>query len=114
MAGVVTLQVDLIKGGATKFGTKMPFFLPSPIDPQYSEKIVFEGIGVDIYNDGKQGNMEATVAIKVAVRECIAYLGELGYTREQAYLLLSAVRPTRSSSRLDPIADGLYIFPDAN
>lgn len=91
MAGVVTLQVDVIKDGVRKFNTKMPFFLPSPVDPVYSEKIVFEGIGVDLYQNGRQGNMDATLATKVAVRETMTYLQGLGYTQEQAYLLLSAV-----------------------
>lgn len=34
--------------------------------------------------------MDATVAFKQAVLNCIAYLQKVGYTREQAYLLLSA------------------------
>lgn len=34
--------------------------------------------------------MDATVAYKQAALNCIAYLRKLGYTREQAYLLLSA------------------------
>lgn len=69
---------------------KMPIFMPSPVDPVYSNKLVFEGIGVDLHEDGAQGNMDATLAFKTAARNCIAYLMKLGYTREQAYLLLSA------------------------
>lgn len=68
----------------------MPIFMPSPVDPVYSSKLVFEGIGVDLHEDGAQGNMDATLAFKTAARNCIAYLMKLGYTREQAYLLLSA------------------------
>ncbi|PWN48324.1 Acetamidase/Formamidase [Violaceomyces palustris] len=90
MAGTMTLKTGLIKGGVEKFGMKMPMFIPSPIDPVYSQKIVFEGIGVDLHETGRQGNMDATLAFKTATRNCIDYIVKLGYTREQAYLLLSA------------------------
>lgn len=90
MAGIITLNCSIIKGGTEKFGLKQPIFLPSPIDPLYSSKLVFEGISVDYHGDGKQYNMDATVAYKQAALNTIAYLMKLGYTREQAYLLLSA------------------------
>ncbi|UZJ54463.1 hypothetical protein CBS101457_003783 [Exobasidium rhododendri] len=91
MAGITTLKVDVIKGGMEKFAMTMPIFLPSPIDPIYAEKLVFEGIGVDLHNGtGEQGNMDATMAFKTAARNTIAFLGKLGYTVEQSILLLSA------------------------
>ncbi|KAH8094540.1 Acetamidase Formamidase [Cristinia sonorae] len=90
MAGVLTLKTSIIKGGVEKFALKQPIFLPSPVDPLYSAKLIFEGIGVDIHGDGKQYNMDATVAYKQAALNTIAYLMKIGYTREQAYLLLSA------------------------
>ncbi|EPS93535.1 hypothetical protein FOMPIDRAFT_1063503 [Fomitopsis schrenkii] len=90
MAGIITLQTSIIKGGVEKFALKQPIFLPSPVDPLYSAKLVFEGISVDLHGDGKQYDMDATVAYKQAALNCIAYLLKLGYTREQAYLLLSA------------------------
>lgn len=91
MAGTITLQVGVIKGGVEKFAMTMPIFLPSPIDPVYSSKIVFEGVGVDLHEGtGYQGNMDATQAYKTAARNCMDYIMKLGYTREQAYLLLSA------------------------
>ncbi|KAF6745755.1 Acetamidase Formamidase [Ephemerocybe angulata] len=90
MAGVITFKTSIIKGGVEKFALKQPIFVPSPIDPVYSQKLVFEGIGVDLHGDGKQYNMDATVAYKQAALNAIAYLQKLGYTREQAYLLLSA------------------------
>jgi formamidase len=69
----------------------LQIFLPSPIDPIYAEKLVFEGIGVDLHNGtGEQGNMDSTMAFKTAARNCIAFLGKLGYTKEEAILLLSA------------------------
>ncbi|KAF5341735.1 hypothetical protein D9611_001319 [Ephemerocybe angulata] len=109
MAGVITFKTSIIKGGVEKFALKQPIFVPSPIDPVYSQKLVFEGIGVDLHGDGKQYNMDATVAYKQAALNAIAYLQKLGYStsppatdldffnnfrlptaREQAYLLLSA------------------------
>ncbi|KAG6812256.1 hypothetical protein H0H92_003712 [Tricholoma furcatifolium] len=76
MAGIVTLSTSIIKGGVEKFGLKNPIFLPSPIDPQYSQQVVFEGIGVDVHGDGKQYNMDATVAYKQAALNAITYLGK--------------------------------------
>ncbi|KZW03633.1 Acetamidase/Formamidase [Exidia glandulosa HHB12029] len=90
MAGVITFNTSIIKGGIEKFAMKQPIFLPSPIDPMYSAKLIFEGISVDYHGDGKQYNMDATVAYKQAALNAIAYLQKLGYTREQAYILLSA------------------------
>ncbi|KAH9930082.1 Acetamidase/Formamidase [Fomitopsis serialis] len=81
---------DIIKGGVEKFAMKQPIFMPSPVDPLYSAQLVFEGISVDLHGDGKQYDMDATVAYKQAALNCIAYLMKLGYTREQSYLLLSA------------------------
>jgi len=90
MAGIITFSTSIIKGGVEKFALKQPIFLPSPIDPLYSAKLVFEGISVDYHGDGKQYNMDATVAYKQAALNAISYLMKIGYTREQAYLLLSA------------------------
>ncbi|KAG7090092.1 hypothetical protein E1B28_011709 [Marasmius oreades] len=47
---------------------------PSPIDPLYSQKLIFEGISVDCHGDGKQYNMDATVAFKQAALNAINYL----------------------------------------
>ncbi|KAK0494077.1 Acetamidase Formamidase [Armillaria luteobubalina] len=90
MAGIITFSASIIKGGVEKFALKQPIFMPSPIDPLYSSKLIFEGISVDYHGDGKQYNMDATVAYKQAALNAIAYLMKIGYTREQAYLLLSA------------------------
>ncbi|TFK87168.1 Acetamidase/Formamidase [Polyporus arcularius HHB13444] len=90
MAGIITFSCSIIKGGVEKLGLKQPIFLPSPVDPLYSAKIIFEGISVDYHGDGRQYNMDATVAYKQAALNAIAYLQKLGYTRQQAYLLLSA------------------------
>ncbi|TFK73322.1 Acetamidase/Formamidase [Pluteus cervinus] len=90
MAGIITFKCNIIKGGVEKFALRQPIFVPSPVDPVYSSKIIFEGLSVDIHGDGTQYNMDASVAYKQAALNAIAYLQKIGYTREQAYLLLSA------------------------
>ncbi|KAG0145779.1 hypothetical protein CROQUDRAFT_671576 [Cronartium quercuum f. sp. fusiforme G11] len=90
MAGVVTLKMSVIMNGIEHFALKQPIFLPSPIDPLYASQIVFQGLSFDLHADGRQYSMDATIAYKQAALNCIAYLQKLGYTREQAYLLLSA------------------------
>src|SRR6185437_5943477 len=46
MAGYLDIGVDLIKDGIAKYGIINPVFQPSPIEPRYSEYLVFEGISV--------------------------------------------------------------------
>jgi len=90
MSGSVTLRATIIKGGVEKFALKQPIFLPSPIDPQYPAQIVFEGISVNYHGDGSQHYMDSTLAYKQAAQNVIAYLMKIGYTREQAYMLMTA------------------------
>ncbi|GAA6042484.1 hypothetical protein JCM8097_003049 [Rhodosporidiobolus ruineniae] len=90
MAGVVTLKCSVLKGGVDKLALTQPIFLPSVIDPLYTQQLTFEGIGVDIHGDGSQKSMDATTAFKQAALNTMAYLRKLGYTIEQAHLLLSA------------------------
>ncbi|KAJ7583194.1 Acetamidase Formamidase [Mycena floridula] len=86
MAGIITFSTSIIKGGIEKFALKQPIFLVGLVSSCF--QIIFEGIGVDIHGDGKQYNMDATVAYKQAALNAIAYLQKV--SREQAYLLLSA------------------------
>ncbi|KAJ3805843.1 Acetamidase/Formamidase [Lentinula aff. lateritia] len=88
MAGIITFSTSIIKGGVEKFALKQPIFLPSPVDPMYSAKLIFEGISVDYHGDGKQYNMDATVAYKQAALNAIAYLMKVFYLPTD--LLLSA------------------------
>lgn len=90
MAGIITLKCDIIKGGVEKFALKQPIFVPGPMDPMYSQKLVFEGISVDVNGDGSQHHLDATVAFKQATYRTLDYLMLLGYTREQALLFLTA------------------------
>ncbi|KAG6372191.1 Acetamidase Formamidase [Boletus reticuloceps] len=87
MAGIIKFKTSIIKGGVEKFALKQPIFLPSPVDPLYSAKLIFEGISVDIHGTGKQYNMDATVAYKQAALNAIAYLQKVCINE---YLLLSA------------------------
>src|SRR5205807_8426746 len=87
MAGYIDLHVDLIKGGMAKYAVTNPIFKPGPVEPRYSDYLIFEGISVD--EQGKQHYLDAHVSYRRAVLNCIAYLKKFGFTGEQAYLLLS-------------------------
>ncbi|WP_066391757.1 formamidase [Neobacillus mesonae] len=88
MAGWIDLKVDVIKGGMEKYKiTENPVFKPGPVDPHYSDYLVFEGISVDERN-GKQHYLDANLAYRRACLNAIEYLKTLGYTGEQAYMIL--------------------------
>ena len=53
-------------------------FKVSPVDPQYSDYLVFEGIGVG--DDGKQYYNDATVAYRRACLNAVNYLKKFGYS----------------------------------
>lgn len=86
MAGFLDIGVSLIKGGMSKYGIKNPIFKPSPIDPRYSDYLIFEGISVD--EKGKQYYLDAHVAYRQACLNAIEYMKKFGYTGEQAYAIL--------------------------
>ncbi|GIO01548.1 formamidase [Brevibacillus halotolerans] len=90
MAGWIDLHVDLIKGGMAKYKiTENPVFKPGPVDPHYSEFLVFEGISVH-ESTGEQYYLDAHLAYRRACLNAIEYLKTtMGYTGEQAYMLLS-------------------------
>lgn len=87
MAGWMDLHVDLIKGGCIKYGVEQAMFKVSPVDPHYSDYLVFEGISVG--DDGTQYYNDATMAYRRACLNAINYLAKFGYSREQAYVILS-------------------------
>lgn len=88
MSGYLDLHVDIIKGGMAKYGMINPIFKPGPVEPRYSEFLVFEGISVDEFT-GEQYYLDAHVAYRRACLNAIEYLKKFGFTGEQAYLLLS-------------------------
>ena len=94
MSGFLDLKVTVIKDGMKLLPavgpsplSVNPIFEIGPLEPRYSEWLVFEGISVD--EKGTQHYLDATIAYKRAVLNCIKYLAQFGYTEEQVYLLLS-------------------------
>ena len=88
MAGWIDFRVDVIKGGMEKYKIKdNPVFKPGPVEPNYSDYLVFEGISVDEFT-GKQHYLDANIAYRRACLNAIEYLKTLGYTGEQAYMIL--------------------------
>lgn len=97
MSGYLTLKCDIIRGGMEQFMEPVgpsplnvnPIFEISPLDGSrwFSEWLVFEGLSID--ENGKQHFMDASIAYKRAVLNCINYLSKFGYSKEQVYLLLS-------------------------
>lgn len=88
MAGYIDLRVHLIKGGMEKYAIKNnPVYEPGPVNPNYNEFLTFQGISVT--QDGKQTFMDANIAYQNACLNAIEYMKNLGYTGEQAYMLLS-------------------------
>ncbi len=87
MSGWVDMHVDLIKGGCNKYGIGQAMFQPGPVDPNYSDYLVFEGISVE--DDGTQRYLDVTLAYKQACMNAVNYLKKFGYSGEQAYTILS-------------------------
>ncbi|KAL0726170.1 hypothetical protein Bca4012_022263 [Brassica carinata] len=95
MSGFLELKCEIIRNGMKEYLTPMgptplhvnPIFEIGPVEPRFSEWLVFEGISVD--ESGRQHYLDATVAYKRAVLNAIDYLFKFGYSKEQVYLLLS-------------------------
>ncbi|MEY7972092.1 formamidase [Saccharomonospora xinjiangensis] len=88
MGGYVDLHVDVIKGGMEMYGVETPVFIPGRVEPRYSEYLTFAGLSVT--ESGEQRYLDSTLAYRRACLHAIDYLTTVGYTREQAYLLLGA------------------------
>ena len=96
MSGFLDIRCTVIKGGMELLPvigpsplSVNPIFEIGPLEPRYSEWLVFEGISVD--EKGVQHYLDATIAYKRAVLNCIHYLAKFGYTEEQVYLMLSCI-----------------------
>ncbi|CAO2178142.1 unnamed protein product [Urochloa humidicola] len=95
MSGFLELKCEIIRGGMKEYLIPVgptplhvnPIFEIGPVEPRFSEWLVFEGISVD--ESGKQHFLDASVAYKRAVLNAIEYLSRFGYSKEQVYLLLS-------------------------
>ena len=77
MSGYIDLHVDIIKGGMDKYSMVNPIFKPGPVEPHYSEYLVFEGISVDEFS-GKQYYMDTHIAYRQACLNAIEYLKNFG------------------------------------
>ena len=85
----ISLRCEIIRGGMKEYLTPMgptplhvnPIFEIGPVEPRFSEWLVFEGISVD--ESGRQHYLDASVAYKRAVLNAIDYLSRFGYTKEQ-------------------------------
>jgi formamidase len=86
MAGYLDLRVNLIKGGMAMYGVKNPIFQSSPLEPNYSSYLIFEGISVD--EEGKQHYLDVHVAYRQACLNAISYLKKFGFSGAQAYAIL--------------------------
>ena len=86
MAGYLDIRVDIVKNGVEAYGIKNPVFKPSPMEPNYNNFLMFEGISVD--EEGGQHYLDATVAYRQACLNAIEYLKKFGYTGEQVYAIL--------------------------
>jgi formamidase len=86
MAGYLDLRVKIIKGGMAKYGILNPVFKSSPLEPKYSNYLIFEGISVD--EDGKQHYLDVHVAYRRACLNAIEYLKKFGFSGAQAYAIL--------------------------
>ncbi len=86
MAGYLDIRVKIIKEGMAKYGIKNPIFKPSPLEPRYSNYLIFEGISVD--EAGKQHYLDVHVAYRQACLNAIEYLKKFGYSGAQAYAIL--------------------------
>lgn len=86
MAGYLDIRVNIIKGGMEKYAVVNPIFMPSPLEPNYTSYVMFEGISVD--EQGQQHFLDATVAYRQACLNAIEYMKKFGYTGEQAYAIL--------------------------
>jgi formamidase len=96
MSGFLDLKCSIIKGGMKMLPVVgpsplcvNPIFEIGPLEPRFSEWLVFEGISVD--EQGNQHYLDATIAYKRAVLNCIKYLSQFGYSEEQVYLMLSCI-----------------------
>jgi len=86
MAGYLDLRVNVIKGGMAKYGILNPVFKSSPLEPKYSNYLIFEGISVD--EDGKQHYLDVHIAYRRACLNAIEYLKKFGFSGAQAYAIL--------------------------
>ena len=87
MSGIITLKVNLMPGGVDLLGLSAPIYRTSPSEPLYPRRLVFTGLSV--LPDGAQTDGDGMTAYRNAAFTAMRYLQKLGFSREQAYVLLS-------------------------
>jgi len=88
MSGIVTLRVNLIRGGVQTLSMRAPMYQTSPSEPTYPRRLVFTGLST--LDHGRiQTDCGGMAAYRNAALSAIDYLEKLGFSREQAYVLLS-------------------------
>lgn len=67
MAGVITINFKVIKGGMATLNMKSPIYVPGPVEPHFGpgRHIYFEGFSVDEH--GRQHYMDVTVAYRQTI-----------------------------------------------
>jgi len=83
------IRCEIIRDGMKEYLTPMgpsplhvnPIFEIGPVEPRFSEWLVFEGISVD--ESGRQHYLDASVAYKRAVLNAIDYISKFGYSKQQ-------------------------------
>lgn len=87
MAGWIDLHIDIIKDGINKYGITNPIFETSTAKPHYEKYLTFEGISVN--EQDKQYYLDVNIAYRRTCLNAIEYLTKFGYTKQQAYMILS-------------------------
>jgi formamidase len=93
MAGVITINFSVMKGGMEQLAMKSPIYVPGPVEPQFGpgRYIYFEGFSVDEH--GKQHYLDATVAYRQTCLRVIEYLRRYGgFLIDLLFLVLDADR----------------------
>ena len=80
-----------------------PVFEIGPLEPRYSEYLVFEGICVD--EKGEQHYLDASLAYKRCVLNAIKYLAKFGFTEATMAAPTSLVKPDFLGATL-PVRSG--------
>jgi formamidase len=87
MSGIVTLRVTLLPQGVSRLCLRSPMYITSPSEPLYPRRLVFTGLST--LPDGTQTDSGGLEAYRNAALGAIDYLVKFGFTREQAYILMS-------------------------
>ena len=89
MAGTIDLRIELVKNGQETHGVSSPVFRSTPLRVDTGAYQIFQGISVD--DGGAQRYLDVFTAYRSACLSAIGHLERFGYSREQAYVILSSL-----------------------